>query len=140
MKKSYTFSFKLVSSFAILVGLSLIIAALSVYSLTKVVSSKDAVIDIDAKRAETLNSAVFRKSAGMRGYILSGKPEFRENVQANRAIFQSTYSELDKLGADQESRRVLQQVRQADADYDGDVTRLMQVRIAGAPVDAMPKP
>lgn len=140
MKRSSTFSYKLASSFAILIVLSLVIAGLSIYALTKVVSSKDAVIDVSAQSligAETLNSAVFRKSAGLRAYLLSGRPEFRAGVQASRVIFQTAYDQLDKLETDQQSRGLLQQVRQADVDYENDLTHLMQMKDSGAPVETI---
>jgi methyl-accepting chemotaxis protein len=140
MKNTSTFSFKLVSSFAVLVALSLVIAVLSIYALARVVSSKDEVIDVNAQAligAETLNSAVFLESASMRGYVLTGHPEFREKVQTGRLELQKTYAELDRLEADSESRAAREDIQQAYAQYEGDVAHLIEMKDKGDPTDVI---
>jgi len=140
MNKASTFSFKIASSFAILVILTLIIAMLSIFALTKVVNSKDRVIDVNAQAligAETLNSEAFQESAGLRGYILTGQPDFLQRVHDSQTSFQKTYGQLDALETDIEGRRILQDIQQADSDYERDVNHLVQMKNGGAPVDAV---
>jgi methyl-accepting chemotaxis protein len=140
MKKTWTFSSKLMMGFAVLVGLSLTIAMLGIYALNRVVASKDSVIDVNAQTlidAETLNAAVFLKSAAMRGYVLTGQSEFRQKVQDSRVDFQNTYRKLDTLETDRDSQAVLQQISRADADYDVNVTHLIEMKDSGGPADAI---
>jgi methyl-accepting chemotaxis protein len=140
MGKNSTFSYKLGLSFASLAALMLAIALTGVFALTRAIKNKDHVIDTSAQalvHAEELDTATYQKSAASRGYLLTGERDYLQKMQAGSESFRTALSAMDNVVEGEDARRLLGDVRNADADFDVHLNRMIQMKNAGSNIDTI---
>jgi methyl-accepting chemotaxis protein len=140
MGKNSTFSYKLGLSFGVLALFMLAVALMGIFALTKAVKNKDHVIDTSAQaliHAEELDTATYEKSAASRGYLLTGDREYLQKMQAGVEIFRTAVSATEKLVEGDEARSLLADVRNADAEYDVHLNRMIQMKNSGTSIDGI---
>src|SRR5712692_10468284 len=120
MARSWTFGQKIGAGFAVIVGLAMLIAAVSVYALRTVVASKDRVVAVNAQNlidAEKLHSAIEKKLVAGRAFLLSRDDLSLERMRAARADFATGIAHLKSQVYAEESRRLVDQIEHAEADH-----------------------
>lgn len=140
MGKNSTFSYKLGLSFASLAALMLAIALTGVFALTRAIKNKDHVIDTSAQaliHAEELDTATYQKSAASRGYLLTGEREYLQKMQTGGESFRTALNAMDNVVEGDDARRLLADVRNADADFDVHLNRMVQMKNAGSNMEAI---
>ncbi len=87
MGRSWTFGRKLALGFAVTAALAIVMAGIAVFALNRAVASKDRVIAVYAQNlidAAKLQTAVARKAAGVRGYMLVGRCQVSLKIRRSR--------------------------------------------------------
>lgn len=136
MSRNSTFSFRMALSFAAVVALTVAAALVGTYAMSRVVSAKDHVIEVNARSvasAEQLGAALFRRSAALRGYILTGSPEFLDRIEASQSDFAVTVSSLQRLLQDPTARDDVDQIQRADLQYQAEIQHMVQMKQSGVP-------
>jgi methyl-accepting chemotaxis protein len=137
MNRTSTFSRKLMFSFSIVALLTVAAALVSSYAMSRVVAAKDRVIDVNAHalaQAEQLDAALYRRSAALRGYVLTGSPEFLERIEKSESEFSDTVSSLQKLLQDPNARSAVDDIERANESYQTEVQHMVQEKQANVPV------
>ena len=136
MGRTWTFGQKLALGFALTVSLSIVMAAIAVYSLNRVVASKDRVIAVYAQNlidAARLQTAAARKAAGVRGYMLSGDPKFLEEENQARQLFFRTLEHMKPNVFTPQGKAMMLEIEQIEAQHQALVERANAMRLANAP-------
>ncbi len=119
MNRRWTFQTKVWLGFGVMVGLSALTAGIAVYALQTVVSSKDAVISVNARsliNAARLQAASNHASAGFRGFMaFPEKQRFIEEWTASRKEFQEVFTELQSRVNTERAKRLLAEIEQSHA-------------------------
>jgi methyl-accepting chemotaxis protein len=131
MENNWTFSRKLLMSFAVLAALTIIMAFVTQYAMSRVVNQKDRVIDVNAKAlagTRILQAATARTSAASRGYIITSDPGFLHKVQENDGLFTETLRNLRQTLIDPEALQRLNDIEAMGKDYGYQVSRLLALQ------------
>jgi methyl-accepting chemotaxis protein len=133
MTRNWTFGRRIGAGFALIVAFALVIAAVSVYTLDRVVAAKDQVIGGDATQlvlVERMNTAIERKRVGLRAYLLVPNEENNRQMEAARKEFLDLAAELDAAqGAD---HLRIAAVRAAEQAHQGAADQVLDIRRQGA--------
>jgi len=116
-----TYSQKLALSFALLAALTLAVAMLGVYALRHVVQAKDRVLEQNERTVNMslrLQTLTYRKSAAVRGYLLTGSDSFLEVVRAVAGQSDEIEKMLVKESMSPEGKALAAQADKADTDWD----------------------
>ena len=135
MGRRWTFGQKLALGFAVMVSLTILMAAIAVYSLKRVVASKDRVLAVNAQNlidAATLQTAAARKAAAVRGYMLSGDPRFLEGENEARQLFFRTLEHMQPNIFTPQGQAMLQEAKEIEAQHQALVERANAMRQANA--------
>lgn len=136
MNKNSTFSHKLAASFAVIVILTVTAALLSGYAMVRVVAAKDRVIQVNAHSlamADELDVALYKRSAALRGYLLTGSPEFITRIEKARAQFTTDLNQMHDMLRDADARAKLEEVQQTDQRFETDIEREIEMKQANRP-------
>lgn len=140
MANKWTFSKKLFASFGALVVLTLGMAVLTEFTMSRVVHQKDHVIDVNAQAlvdARTLQAATARTSAASRGFIITNNPDYLTRVQDFAKMFRDTLQDLQKILVDPDALHRVRDIENAEADYAIQVDRLTNMQRGNATHDAV---
>lgn len=135
-----TFGQRVGAGFALTLLLMVIISAIAIWSLGAVVAAKDRVLSDNAQsviEAERLRASVLRMTASTRGYLLVKADDQLRAAQASRNEFKASLARLQPLVADDEARRLLDQVAQAEPPQRAAVERALSARQAGEALDTV---
>lgn len=130
MARQRTFGQKLGAGFALTILLAVAIGGVSVYALRDVVASKDHVITVDAQLlqdAESIRSALERKSSTVRGFLLTREDRFLDGMREARGELTATLDRIRKL-APPEMTHSLDTILKLEADQQQEVDRVIVVR------------
>jgi len=119
MIQEWTFQKKVTAGFAVMVGLAVLTAAVSIYAAVTVASSMDRVIFVQARglaEASRLNAASARQVAAFRMFLLFPEERFLQERNAGSQEFLEVLGRLDKLVITDESKRMLAAIRQRSAE------------------------
>jgi CHASE3 domain sensor protein len=139
MTRNWTFGRKLGAGFGVMIGLAIAIGLVGVVALRSVVRNKDRVISINGNLlldAEKLQSAVNKKSAALRGYLLGADDRFLDEMREARQDFMSAAERLNGAVYTEEGRRQLEGVRGAEADHQSASDVVIAMRRGGATGEA----
>ena len=137
MGRTWTFAQKLAVAFSFMVLLTVVIAGIAVYTLNRVVASKDRVISVYAQNltdAAKLQTAAARKAAAVRGYMLSGDPRFLEEENEARQLFLRTLEQIKPRLFTAEGKAMIYDVQELEAEHQILVGRANALRQANASV------
>ena len=140
MSRSWTFGKKIAAGFAAVVALSMLISAISAYALTKVVASKDHVLDVNAQNlveAEKIRGNSERKAAEVRGYLLTREERYLEDMKSARADFAAALRRLNAITNTVEERELVQQLERAEGEHQEALGRVVSLRKADAALDVV---
>jgi methyl-accepting chemotaxis protein len=143
MPRHRTFEQHLLLAFVAIVAVTLAIAALSVAALRNVTSAKDAVIDVDTAAlvgAEQLRTAREARGSAARGYLLTGDETYLDELAEARDRFIEVIGELERNGATEDSRDLLEEVRSTGVAYQASVDAAVERRQSGTPADQVVSP
>jgi methyl-accepting chemotaxis protein len=138
MTRNWTFTQKLALGFAVTVVMALILGMVSVYSIRRAVSSKDEVIERDARMlidARLLELWFERKSAAGRAYLLAPDDRHLEEMREARRGFQSTLETLNKAVYTDEGRRLLAAAERAEIEHQAALDAGLGLRRGGASIE-----
>jgi methyl-accepting chemotaxis protein len=128
---NWSFGKKLGISLGACALLAMAIAAGSVYALRGVVASKDRVITVDAQMlidAEALATAVERKVASFRGFLLSGDEfQLKQSLRA-REEFAALLGRLKGLADNKQGLALLEAIERAESDHQGAMEEVVLLR------------
>lgn len=128
-----TFSRKLAISFSVIVALTVVAMMVAAYAMSRVIAAKDRVIEVNDQAlisAEKMDAALYMRSAALRGYLLSGSTDFLERIQLSGNQFSETTRSLRELLQDPAARATLDEVQQADEDFENDIQHEITMRRA----------
>jgi methyl-accepting chemotaxis protein len=131
---AWTFGRKVGTGFAATVTLAILMSAVSVYALRGVVGAKDRVINVNAQiliEAERLNTAIERKAAALRGFLLSRDEHFSDEVRGVRAEITTSLASLRAAVKTEEGHRDLDQIERVEAEHQQVVEQIFAMRRAG---------
>ncbi len=134
MNGTWTFSRKLVAGFALMLVAALAVALVSVLALREVVSRKDHVIDIAARRlvdTERLHALSFKKANEARAFLMTRDPKYLEVFRATRAELRSKIETLRREVETDDGRRLVQVVDDAEEVHHRSVERVIAVAQGG---------
>src|SRR6266511_2923641 len=134
MNGTWTFSRKLVAGFALMLVAALAVALVSVLALREVVSRKDHVIDIAARRlvdTERLHALSFKKANEARAFLMTRDPKYLEVFRATRAELRSKIETLRREVETDDGRRLVQVVDDAEEVHHRSVDRVIAVAQGG---------
>ncbi len=136
MGQRLTFGEKLAIGFAVTAILAMVMAGIAVYSLNRVVTSKDRVLAVYAQNlidAARLQTAAARKAAAVRGYMLSGDPRFLEQQSEARQLFFRTLEHMKPNLFTPEGKAMIREVEEIEAQHQVLVDKANAMRQANAP-------
>lgn len=114
---SWTLAKKIGGSFAVVAGLAVLLAIVSVYALREAVASKDHVVAVSAQRlveAERLHALSLTKAAESRAYLLTGDASTLATVRAAHEAFGGIIEGLRRQVETAEGARLLDEVVRAE--------------------------
>jgi methyl-accepting chemotaxis protein len=122
------------------VVLTMVMGVIAVLALRFVVASKDAVISVHAQSlidAERLHVATERVVAAARGFLLIKEERILENVRSAHADVVAILERLRSRITDPESKRLLERVVQAQADWREAADQLISLRKSDASIESV---
>lgn len=140
MNRNWTVGQRIGAGFAIVVALSVVLCAVSVYALARVVDGKDGVITVHAPlilNAERLRAAREGKSAAARGFLLTRGPEFLLEVQRARTDFLSLVQDLKQRVHTDDGRQLVSTIEGAEVEHQTALERVIALRKTDASVEAV---
>jgi methyl-accepting chemotaxis protein len=142
MGQSMTFGKKLAIGFAITVAFTVVMGLIAVYALNRVVASKDRVIALYAQNqidAAKLQTAVARKAAAVRGYVLSGDDRYLQSEQEARQMFFTTLDKMKQNVFTPEGKAMLADIQTIENEHQILVGRSIAMRQANASPEEIAK-
>jgi CHASE3 domain sensor protein len=139
MNRQWTFGQRIGIGFAITVALAIAISVIANLALERVVAAKDHVISVNAQNlleGERLRTAVERKSGAARGYLLTREEAFLAQVKGARADVATAADRIQKIVDTEDSRRMLDEIRRAEAEHQDALDRAIAVRRADPTIAA----
>jgi methyl-accepting chemotaxis protein len=119
MTQKWTFQRKVTASFAVMVGLAVVTAAVSIFAAVTVAGGFDRVVSVQARglaEASRLNAAAARQVAAFRMFLLIPEDRFLQQRNAGSQEFLEALGRLDKLVITEDSKRMLAAIRQRNAE------------------------
>jgi methyl-accepting chemotaxis protein len=119
MIRKWTFQRKVTAGFAVMVGLAIVIASVSIFAAVTVANSFDRLVSINARglaEASRMNAAGAHQVAAFRMFLLIPEDRFLQQRDAGSQEFLAALGRLDKLVITDESRRMLAAIRQRSAE------------------------
>lgn len=120
MLSHWTFARKIGTGFALVVALALAIAVASVYALRNVVAINERLDKQNVQTlldAERMHAVLERKVAAGRGYMLTRDERFLDRGRDARDQFLAVLDRLKRSAEDDEERRMVEAVGQAEAEH-----------------------
>lgn len=137
MNRHSTFSQKLAMSFGVVVLLTVVAALVASYAMSRVIARKDRVIQENVKAlvgAEQMVTALYRRSAALRGFLLTGSPELVDRLEdAHRELIQTANTLRGSL-PDGNARAKLDEVLEADQRFESDIQREIDLKRSNASI------
>jgi methyl-accepting chemotaxis protein len=138
MARHWTFGQKISAAFALAVLLAAIIGAVGVYTLQRVVTEKDRVIEVNAQmliEAQKLHTDWEARLAALRGYLLIKDSRFLQTLQDHRVSFDGEMAALKRLAYTQEGQQLLAEITRTNADVRSATDRVVSLRQTQATAD-----
>jgi methyl-accepting chemotaxis protein len=126
-----TYGRRLGGGLAISIVLTLLMGMSAVAALVVVRDSKDRVIDSAVRglvNAERLHTAASDKTAGTRGYLLTGDEKYLQQATKARTEFLALVATLRDILTEEAERRDIDEVVQAEAAHDAVLAQLVRSR------------
>lgn len=140
MAGNWTFGQKLGAGLTVVVGMTIVICAVSIVSLRSAVAAKDRVIDFYGENiADTHKLALTqaRKSANIRGYLIDMGGERLSKLQGLNTEFSTMVERLRARVGSDEGLKQLSSVEKSDASWRHAADRLIQQRQSGGKLEAI---
>jgi methyl-accepting chemotaxis protein len=140
MTRHWTFGQRLGAGFGVTVLLALAMGGIAVYALRTVVTTKDRVIDVNARLlADSQELLAWRETKGseLRGYLLTRDDRFLTGMRAARARFAEVAARMRQDGLAGQDRPLLEAVVAAEDEHQKAVEKVIALRRAEAPIDAV---
>src|SRR5712691_1728300 len=140
MLGSWTFGQKVGAGFAIIVAMTVVIAAVATYALRTAVASKDQVITVNARNlvdGAQFGSMTARKNVIARGFIVDKDDRYSEELRNLRSKALSFLARVRERTSDPEGRRLVEELTQREADHHATIERLMALRRTDTPAEAV---
>jgi CHASE3 domain sensor protein len=131
MGSRWTFGQKLGAGFAVVVALTMVIGAISIYALLTVRESKDRVIAVNAQNlvdARRLDAITARKSAALRGYLLTGDTRFADEARTSRREFERIEKNLANKVDSEELRQIVAEIGRTEDAHEEAADRVIAAR------------
>jgi CHASE3 domain sensor protein len=133
LDENWSFGRKIGVGFAAVVGLTMLVGVITILALREVVSSKDRVLDVNARglvNAQQIDNRAEKRVSATRGFLITGEQSYLDEMLTLRG--ESTRL-LDQLTANRpELRGALDAVRAADEDFRRVTDELVKAAQAGA--------
>ncbi|HEX4492427.1 MAG TPA: methyl-accepting chemotaxis protein [Acidimicrobiia bacterium] len=136
MTRNLTFGRKIAAGFAAVVVITLVVDVVAVVTLKHVVSSKDRVINVNAKRvdaADTVQTALANKAADTRGYLLTADSTYLDSLAQDRKAIDSTLASL-RQSATRTEATLLATIVSDEQAHDAAIDRIVSARKSGTPL------
>jgi methyl-accepting chemotaxis protein len=137
---TWTFGRKLGAGFAIVVALTVVMAAVATYALRTVVASKDQVIAVHARNlvdGAQFGSMTARKNVIARGFIVDKDDKYFEEFRNLRSKALFLLARVRERTSDPEGHRLVEELTQREADHHAAIERVMALRRTDAPTEAV---
>jgi len=139
MIRSWTFQKKVTAGFAVMVGLAVLTAVISVYALGTVVASKDRLVTVSANNlinAAKLQAASNEWVADFRGFLLLMEDRFLDQRQQAAQDFIETMRQLDQGAYTAEGHRLLAEIQKVRTEFSATQERIILLRRAKSGLEA----
>lgn len=133
-----TFSRRLALGFISIGILTVVVAALGVFAISRAINAKDRVLDVNeqnVQKALQLQSLTYRRSAAVRGYILSGDQRYMDRVKDSAARADTIEAYLIANASNDESRKLALAARQLDDEWEASDRHMIDMQAHGATRD-----
>jgi len=131
MIRLWTFQRKLTAGFAVMVGLTVLIAGIAVYALHTVVASKDRLVAVNSRNltdAQRLLADSNEHVAAFRGFLLLGEDRLLDQRRKAAIGIEGTLRSLDQSVYTPEGQRLLNDIRNAQAEFVAVQDRIILLR------------
>lgn len=138
MVKGWTFGRGIAAGFAVVVALTVLVGAVAVISLENAVSSKDRVIEGNARAlidVQIMETAASDKTGAARGFILTADQSFITQMNDYRREFATALQELRDTIDDSEDQRLLQQIERDEATHQQGLEEVIALRRTSMPLN-----
>lgn len=140
MSRQWTFGRKIAAGFLVMVVLNVAVGLIATLTLRSVVSSKDDVIDRNARLlvdAEKLEAASLGTSVAARGFLLTGEERFVTSMTQTRKDFAESLAELKRTVSTADERRLAGVIEAAEIPFQRALDSVISLRRTGASTDAV---
>jgi methyl-accepting chemotaxis protein len=135
MTSKWTFGRTMAVGFAMSAALILLVGVIALFGLRTVVDSKDRVITVDAQlviKSEQMLALRNQRSAALRGYLLTGDQEFRDEALQSTLDFEALLTEVRSLLHTAQGRRLMEQITAAETASVAAQDELIAIKESGA--------
>lgn len=140
MDRHWTFGRKIVAGFMLMVAFTVGIGIVASISLRDVVVSKDNVINVNgpllvaAERLQTLHE---KQGSALRAYLMTSSSADLAALERTRADFSADLDHLKSVVIAEESRRIVEAIKQAEVEHRKVSDQVVAMRRANAPAEAI---
>jgi methyl-accepting chemotaxis protein len=100
--------------------------------------AKDRVIQLNSRSeilAEEMDASIYRRSAALRGFLLTGDPAFATRIDRSITEFNSTLDRVEKLAQDSSDHAAVAEIRRSDQEFQAHVESMVQMKESGMPTE-----
>jgi CHASE3 domain sensor protein len=140
MARGWTFGRRIAAGFAAIVALTVVAGLITVVALSKVVSSKDRVINVDSRLvydAGRLDATSNEEASLSRGFLLTEEESFLDQMTAARREFNATLQTVKQAVHTAEGRRLTQAIELSEAKHQQALDGVISLRRTGATLEAV---
>jgi CHASE3 domain sensor protein len=140
MGRHWTFGQKIGAGFAMTVLLAILIGVVGVAALRSTVSSKDRVIDVDARRlidAAELQAASERKASSSRGFLLTAGDDHLVQAREARTQFTTLVEKLRSDALTSEGRSLVDRIDSLEQEHQQALEAVIALRRTSATPEAI---
>lgn len=137
-----TFSRRLTQAFGLLGALTIIVAAIGVGAISRAISAKDHVLDVNERsvqKALQVQALTYRRSAAMRGFIITSDKSFLDRVTEVGTLADQSERDMIASATTAESRQLAERTRQLDDEWKVSLNAMVDMVHRGAPMTEIAK-
>jgi methyl-accepting chemotaxis protein len=130
----WTLGRTIAAGFVVVLLLNLTVGVIALVGMRNVVASKDRVIELDAQlevKAEQMQTMRYRRASALRGYLLTGSTEYRDEAIKTTHELESLMAVTARLVHTGLGQDLITQITRAEADSSAAQNRLISVKAKG---------
>lgn len=135
MKRSWTFGQRIGAGLALVVVLGITVGGISIFALSKVVASKDRVINVEAKAlisAQHVLALSNQKIAEFRAYLMTGDDSWLTRERGTHSALLTAIGDLNTEAYTDVGRQFVADIHGLEVEHETEVQKVVVLRQGGA--------